>query len=352
MKTWGAVYASNFQGETITSLAGNRRSIDCDTPQKVDLQTQFDVASLTKIVFTTNMVMLAVDQGLLKVDDPVRRYLPAWGSADKERISIRDLLEHQSGLQPWLPLYVRSKSSAEAYEVIVKSKLACEPRKKRIYSDLGFIVLGQILSTIYKSTVAEIFDNNLKGIMGLKNTQFSAPTNSDNVAATSFGDSYEMNMISTGIPYQVSEKVDEFSNWRHHILDGEINDGNAFHLFNGTSSHAGLFSDATDLLNLAGIYLDAFNDDRVFKSKTLRGFLEVGLDPMQCMGFRTWPITTKDGEVIIYGHTGFTGVAFGFSPQLNFSAVMLTNRLHTQSEIIKTDDMWIPFLESSLLRRP
>lgn len=352
MKTWGAVYASNFQGETITSLAGNRRSIDCDTPQKVDLQTQFDVASLTKIVFTTNMVMLAVDQGLLKVDDPVRRYLPAWGSADKERISIRDLLEHQSGLQPWLPLYVRSKSSAEAYEVIVKSKLACEPRKKRIYSDLGFIVLGQILSTIYKSTVAEIFDNNLKGIMGLKNTQFSTPTNSDNVAATSFGDSYEMNMISTGIPYQVSEKVDEFSNWRHHILDGEINDGNAFHLFNGTSSHAGLFSDATDLLNLAGIYLDAFNDDRVFKSKTLRGFLEVGLDPMQCMGFRTWPITTKDGEVIIYGHTGFTGVAFGFSPQLNFSAVMLTNRLHTQSEIIKTDDMWIPFLESSLLRRP
>lgn len=352
MKTWGAVYASNFQGETITSLAGNRKSIDCETPQKIDLQTQFDVASLTKIVFTTNMVMLAVDQGLLKVDDPVRRYLPAWGSADKERISIRDLLEHQSGLQPWLPLYVRSKSSAEAYEVIVKSKLACEPRKKRIYSDLGFIVLGQILSTIYKSTVAEIFENNLKGIMGLKNTQFSTPTNSDNVAATSFGDSYEMNMISTGIPYQVSEKVDEFSNWRHHILDGEINDGNAFHLFNGTSSHAGLFSDATDLLNLAGIYLDAFNDDRVFKSKTLRGFLEVGLDPMQCMGFRTWPITTKDGEVIIYGHTGFTGVAFGFSPQLNFSAVMLTNRLHTQSEIIKTDDMWIPFLESSLLRRP
>jgi CubicO group peptidase (beta-lactamase class C family) len=352
MKTWGAVYASNFQGETITSLAGNRRSIDCDTPQKVDLQTQFDVASLTKIVFTTNMVMLAVDQGLLKVDDPVRRYLPAWGSADKERISIRDLLEHQSGLQTWLPLYVRSKSSAEAYEVIVKSKLACEPRKKRIYSDLGFIVLGQILSTIYKSSVAEIFENNLKGIMGLNNTQFSTPTNSDNVAATSFGDSYEMNMISTGIPYQVSEKVDEFSNWRHHILDGEINDGNAFHLFNGTSSHAGLFSDATDLLNLAGIYLDAFNDDRVFKSKTLRGFLEVGLDPMQCMGFRTWPITTKDGEVIIYGHTGFTGVAFGFSPQLNFSAVMLTNRLHTQSEIIKTDDMWIPFLESSLLRRP
>jgi CubicO group peptidase (beta-lactamase class C family) len=351
MRTWGAVYASNFQGETITTLEGNRRSIDCQTPQKIDFQTQFDVASLTKIVFTTNMVMLAVDQGLLKVDDLVQRYLPAWGSADKERITIRDLLEHQSGLQPWLPLYVRSKSSADAYEVIAKSNLACAPRTKRIYSDLGFIVLGQILLTVYKSSLAAIFDNYLKEVMGLKSTQFSTPTNSENVAATSFGDSYEMNMISTGIPYQVSEKVDEFSNWRNHILNGEINDGNAFHLFNGTSSHAGLFSDATDLLNLTGIYLDAFDEDRVFRSKTLRGFLEVGLDPMQCMGFRTWSIKTKDGDVIVYGHTGFTGVAFGFSPQLNFSAVMLTNRLHTQSEIIKTDDLWIPFLESSLLRR-
>jgi serine-type D-Ala-D-Ala carboxypeptidase len=351
MKTWGAVYASNFQGETITSVEGNRRSIDCDTPQKIDFQTQFDVASLTKIVFTTNMVMLAVDQGLLDVDDLVHRYLPTWGSADKKSISLRDLLEHQSGLQPWLPLYVRSTSSEDAYEVIAKSKLACEPRKKRIYSDLGFIVLGQILSTIYQSSVAEIFEKNLKEVIGLKNTQFASPTKSDNVAATSIGDSYEMNMISTGVPYPVSERVDEFSNWRYDILDGEINDGNAFHLFKGTSSHAGLFSDATDLLNLTGIYLDTFREDRVFKSKTLREFLEVGSNPMQCMGFRTWPITTKDGEVIIYGHTGFTGVAFGFSPQLNFSAVMLTNRLHTQSEIIKTDDMWIPFLESSLLRR-
>ena len=107
MKTWGAVHASNFQGETITSVEGNCRSIDCAAPRKIDFQTQFDVASLTKIVFTTNMVMLAVDQGLLKVNDLVQRYLPAWSRTDKKEISVRDLVEHQSGLQPWLPLYVR-----------------------------------------------------------------------------------------------------------------------------------------------------------------------------------------------------------------------------------------------------
>ena len=352
MKSWGTVAASGFDGQLEQSFEGFRRSLDCDAPLQMDYLTQFDVASLTKIIFTTNMVMMSVDRGLLKVEDLVQRYLPAWSTADKGAITIRDLLEHQSGLQPWLPLYVRSQSSKEAFEVIAQSLLACKPREKRIYSDLGFIVLGQILSTIYTSSLEEIYEKNLKSELRLKKTQFSTPADSTNVAATSFGDSYEMNMISTGVPYKVSEQLGEFSSWRSHVLEGEINDGNAYHLFKGTSSHAGLFSDASDLFNLTRIYLDTFNEDNVFKSKTLRAFLTLSSDRMQCMGFRTWPITTKDGVVTIYGHTGFTGVAFGFSPELNFSAVMLTNRLHTTSEFIKTDDMWIPFLESSLSKRP
>jgi len=155
-------------------------------------------------------------------------------------------------------------------------------------------------------------------------------------------------MISSGIPYKVPEVIEEFSNWRSHILSGEINDGNTFHLFNGISSHAGLFSDATDLINLSRYYLDAFDQDNVFSSKTLRLFLERSSDPMQCVGFRTWTIPTKNGDVLMYGHTGFTGVAFGFSPELDFSAVMLTNRLHSQEELVKTEELWIPFLENSL----
>ncbi len=351
MKSWGTVAISGFDSQPEQSFEGYRRSFDCDAPQKMDFHTQFDVASLTKIIFTTNMVMKSVDRGLLKVDDLVQKYLPAWATTDKGVITIRDLLEHQSGLQPWLPLYVRSQSSKDAFEVIAQSQLACKPREKRIYSDLGFIVLGQILSTIYTSSLVEIYEENLKSELHLKRTQFSNPADSKNIAATSFGDSYEMNMISTGVPYKVSEQLSEFSNWRNHVLEGEINDGNAYHLFKGTSSHAGLFSDASDLFNLTRIYLDAFNEDGVFKSKTLRAFLALSSDPMQCMGFRTWPITTRDGVVTVYGHTGFTGVAFGFSPELNFSAVMLTNRLHTTTEFIKTDDMWIPFLESSLSKR-
>ena len=76
--------------------------------------------------------------------------------------------------------------------------------------------------------------------------------------------------------------------------------------------------------------------------------MEISSDPMQCVGFRTWTIPTKNGDVLIYGHTGFTGVAFGFSPELDFSAVMLTNRLHSQEDFVKTEEQWIPFLESSL----
>jgi CubicO group peptidase (beta-lactamase class C family) len=243
---------------------------------------------------------------------------------------------------------VRSKTADDAFDVIAQSPLIGQPGEKRIYSDLGFIVLGQILRSIYGSSLEDIFEKELKLELNLKSTQFARPARHDNVAATSVGDSYEMNMISSGTPYKVPEVIDEFSNWRAHILSGEINDGNSFHLFKGISSHAGLFSDATDLINLSGIYLDAFGQDGVFSSKMLRLFLETSSDPMQCVGFRTWSIPTKNGDVLIYGHTGFTGVAFGFSPELNFSAVMLTNRLHSQEEFVKTEELWIPFLESSL----
>jgi CubicO group peptidase (beta-lactamase class C family) len=294
------------------------------------------------------MLMLSVDRNLLDIEDPIHKYLPGWKVADKHKITVRNLLEHQSGLQPWLPLYVRSKTADDAFDVIAQSPLIGQPGEKRIYSDLGFIVLGQILRSIYGSSLEDIFEKELKLELNLKSTQFARPARHDNVAATSVGDSYEMNMISSGTPYKVPEVIDEFSNWRAHILSGEINDGNSFHLFKGISSHAGLFSDATDLINLSGIYLDAFGQDGVFSSKMLRLFLETSSDPMQCVGFRTWSIPTKNGDVLIYGHTGFTGVAFGFSPELNFSAVMLTNRLHSQEEFVKTEELWIPFLESSL----
>jgi CubicO group peptidase (beta-lactamase class C family) len=348
MNSWGTVFATNFQGEISSSSKGYRRSLDCENPEMMDFQTQFDVASLTKIIFTTNMLMLSIDRNLLNVDDPVHKYLPGWKVPDKERIRVRDLLEHQSGLQPWLPLYVRSKTADDAFDVIAQSPLIGQPGEKRVYSDLGFIVLGQVLRSIYGSSLEDIFNKDLKQELPMKSTQFATPTRHDNVAATSVGDSYEMNMISSGIPYKVPEKIEEFSDWRSHILSGQINDGNAFHLFNGISSHAGLFSDATDLINLTRTYLDTFNQDNVFRSKTLRLFMEISSDPMQCVGFRNWTIPTKNGDVLMYGHTGFTGVAFGFSPELDFSAVMLTNRLHSQQEFVKTEELWIPLLENSL----
>jgi CubicO group peptidase (beta-lactamase class C family) len=348
MNSWGTVFATNFQGEISSSSKGYRRSLDCENPEMMDFQTQFDVASLTKIIFTTNMLMLSIDRNLLNVDDPVHKYLPGWKVPDKERIRVRDLLEHQSGLQPWLPLYVRSKTADDAFDVIAQSPLIGQPGEKRVYSDLGFIVLGQVLRSIYGSSLEDIFNKDLKQELPMKSTQFATPTRHDNVAATSVGDSYEMNMISSGIPYKVPEKIEEFSDWRSHILSGEINDGNAFHLFNGISSHAGLFSEATDLINLTRTYLDTFNQDNVFRSKTLRLFMEISSDPMQCVGFRNWTIPTKNGDVLMYGHTGFTGVAFGFSPELDFSAVMLTNRLHSQQEFVKTEELWIPLLENSL----
>lgn len=348
VKTWGSVAAWEFQGEITTSIEGNRRSIGSESIESMDYKTSFDVASLTKIIFTTNMMMRSIDRGMLTVNDCVGRFIPDWNDFGKDKITIKQLLEHQSGLQPWLPLYIRSKSQGQALKRIAQSQLICEPGTKRVYSDLGYIILGQILSNVYALDLTEIFETDLKPVLGLNATQFALPINPINVAATSLGDNYELNMVSSGAPYPVSEKADEFSHWRTHFLQGEVNDGNAYHLFNGASSHAGIFTDCNDILKICRIYLNTYQQDEEFKKQTLKEFLIIGSDPMQCLGFRTWMVPTPKGEVIIYGHTGFTGVAFGFSPELNFAAVMLTNKLHTNEEIVKTDDLWIPFLVSSL----
>ena len=88
MNTWGIVTATSFQGEISSSSQGYRRSLDREVPEEMDFFTQFDVASLTKIIFTTNMLMLSVDRNLLNIEDPVHKYLLGWKVADKEKINF------------------------------------------------------------------------------------------------------------------------------------------------------------------------------------------------------------------------------------------------------------------------
>jgi CubicO group peptidase (beta-lactamase class C family) len=275
------------------------------------------------------MELVALNE--LSVDDSVFQYLPAWNTSEKKAITIRHLLEHRSGLWEWRPLYISAVDPDAAHALIAKAPLRYEVNAERRYSDLGFITLGAVITAITGKTLIESVNELSLNKLPLAATRFAAPRDIDNVAATSRGDRYEKAMVETKMPYPVSESSHDFAGWRTRILIGELNDGNAFHLFNGVSSHAGLFSNADDLLSFG---------ESLLNSPDLDFFTEEGIDPDAHLGFRSWVNTHGSCSARFYGHTGFTGVMFALSPLHNAVFVGLSNRLHTDGEIIPTEDIF------------
>ncbi len=117
-------------------------------PEKATLAHQYDIASLTKVVGTTTAIMRLADAQKLQVDEPVGKYIEAFNSPDKKAITIRHLLTHTAGLYEWYPLYYYCQNKAQTYEFIGKLPLKFPVGKERRYSDLGFVILGQIIEKI------------------------------------------------------------------------------------------------------------------------------------------------------------------------------------------------------------
>ena len=302
--------------------------------------TNFDLGSITKILCTTSILMKYVETNEVKLLDPVSRYLPNWNSSEKSTITIKDLLEHQSGLNEWRPLYISANSPEQIHQLIAVDPLKYAPNSGRHYSDLGFITLGLLIEKVSKASLEKVFSEIIAKPLALTATQFRKPLDSTNVAATSIGDVIEKRMVETGSPYPVTELTTSFNKWRTNILVGEVNDGNSFHGFHGVAGHAGLFSHASDLATYLQELILSLRSEGYFSEHVLNQFLTLSPDPMQALGFRTWVI----GGQTYFGHTGFPGVAVAFTKE-GTGFVYLSNRIHTEGEFPTTDSLWIPLLE-------
>lgn len=332
-KVPGYLFATSKVGIRSYSANGTRQRYGANE-QSVTLDTKFDLASLTKIVGTTAALLHLIELGELQVTDAASKYLASWRGTDKEEITIAELLSHQSGLAEWRPLYFTDELQADVAEQISRIALSYPKNTGRRYSDLGFISLGEIVKVITQKDLATAFAELVFQPLGLQNTSFG-PIFGE-VAATSIGDWYEKRMVATNTPYEVDLDVAAFPNWREEYLVGQTNDGNSHHRLSGIAGHAGLFSTAEDLL----IFAEAI----IANKWQAHSFLAITGDPMQGLGFRNWHTPTSTGEEILWGHTGFTGVALGFSIAHQSAALLLTNRLHAQGEPVATDELWQPFL--------
>ena len=166
-------------------------------PEKMKVNTLFDIASLTKVIGTTTAVMVLADRGLINIEDPVCKYIKAFNTPDKEEITIRHLLTHTAGLYEWYPLYYRASDKHECFRIIEGLPLMSQVGEERRYSDLGFVLLGEIIEVVSGVPLEQFMKQNIFQPLGMKNTKFNplASGGPGKIAATSAGNPYERRMV-------------------------------------------------------------------------------------------------------------------------------------------------------------
>jgi CubicO group peptidase (beta-lactamase class C family) len=331
----GAVLLAACRGEVqIHEAVGFSALKPCKVP--MTRSTIFDLASLTKPIATTTSMMRLVDRGALGLDDPVSRWVPEFSDGDKDRVAVRELLNHSSGLRAWEPLYKEVIKTAkrrvgyvgspdakrQVLNRIHRSRLVFPPGTKSIYSDLGFILLGEVIERVSGRSLDRFCREEIFRPLGLKRTFY----------------------IKTGSHPRGKFAATERSEWRKRIVVGEVHDDNAF-VMGGIAGHAGLFGTATDLNRVSQMMLEALRGRSAFVSqKIIEDFVTRQTTPGSSWGLG-WDTPSESSgapsssgrffSARSFGHLGYTGTSLWIDPEQDLTVILLTNRVHPTSRNIK-----------------
>jgi CubicO group peptidase (beta-lactamase class C family) len=306
----GGVLWLEHDGAVYEKAYGCRALVPAREPMSED--TIFDAASLTKVVATTPAVMLLIERGRVKLDEPVSAYIPEFTGDGRESVTVRELLTHTSGLPPDIETKSDWHGEPEAIKKACAEKLQAKPGTVFKYSDINFILLGEIVQRVSR-TPLEVFVQR----------EIYAP----------------LKMTSTGylptpdkLPRIAPTEVVDGKPWR-----GVVHDPTARHM-GGVAGHAGLFTTAADLARYARMLLNLGELDgvRVLKPETVKLMTSVQ-SPAQISAKRGlgWDIDTAfsgpRGDIFpigSYGHTGWTGGSLWIDPFSKTFVIFLSNRNH------------------------
>jgi len=312
-RAFGFAQLNDYEGRPLAS------------PRAMRTSTMFDLASVTKVLATTFAVMLLVDRGQIDVNSPVSEYLRDFRGSHLDSITVRHLLQHSSGLVQWQPIYYHAANSAQAYSVVREMPLAWGVGDARHYSDLGFMLLGHIVERVGRQPLDSFLEQNLYRPLGLRSTTFNPRAHGfTEFAATEQGNIYERHMVyDSTFGYRYRGDPMAWNGWRHYVLNGEVDDGNAFYAYGGVAGHAGLFSTAGDIR----VLLDLLNDRGTYGGwQYIRPeIVERFFTRDKYQNYLGWqaPRDLPEGS---FSHTGFTGTYVLGVPRFKLSIVLLTNR--------------------------
>ncbi|MBZ5609600.1 MAG: DUF1343 domain-containing protein [Acidobacteriia bacterium] len=308
----GAVLLIGHDGAVVYQKAyGHRALIPQREPMTVD--TIFDAASLTKVIATTPSIMKLFEQGKIRIDDLVTRYLPEF-QGGKSDIEIRDLMTHFSGLRPDLDL----KPAWSGYQTGIQRALIDKPVRppglRFVYSDINFILLGEIVHRLSGQMLSNFAQENIFQPLGMRDSMFQPP--------------------AALIPRIAPTEIDPTTG---KPLRGAVHDDTSRYM-GGVAGHAGLFTTAADLGKFAQMMLDRgeSNGTRLFSAATVEKFTSPASPADQpILRGLGWDIdstySSNRGELFpigSYGHTGFTGTSLWIDPTSRTYIIILTNVVH------------------------
>ncbi|MGB2629580.1 MAG: glycoside hydrolase family 3 N-terminal domain-containing protein [Candidatus Acidiferrum sp.] len=317
----GATLAVGYRGKVSLHSFG-KLSYEVDAPATRN-ETMYDIASLTKVVVTTTLVEKLVEGDFaspLNLDAPIDRYLPEWDNGPqpdwRRKVTVRNLMTHTSGLPPFKEYWRTSTSKKETLSDIFVEPLEYEPGTKVLYSDLGIILMAEIIQRLTGQPLNELAEHYIFEPLHMQNSMYLPPKK----------------LWPEIAPTEIDNQL------RHRLIQGEVHDENAFAI-GGVSGHAGVFSTSPDLAAFCQMLLNGgvYGHRRILKRSTIAEFT---VPQALAKNSRTlgWVVPTEgssSGHYFSshsYGHTGFTGTTIWIDPDRQLFVVLLTNRVNPTRE--------------------
>lgn len=311
----GAVVSIGRNGRNIEYAAGASAVVGGTECILARLDTLFDCASLTKIAVTLPLILMLLEEGLVRLDDPLCLFMPEFEKNGKAGVTIRHLLTHTSGLIPFKDMYSHGWPPEQILKCVIGQNLVHEPGSKVLYSDMGYILLGHLASLLFGESLENAAHRRIFTPLDMSDTQFCpSPALKPRTAATEWYPNEESPRWCT------------------------VHDENAFAM-GGVSGHAGLFSTIRDLSRYAAMWLNkgCTDDGRRLlcdASVAVSTKSHTNAIPGGNRGLG-WALKgdsfDASGDLMSdasFGHTGFTGTSLYIDPVYRFTVVLLTNRVH------------------------
>jgi CubicO group peptidase (beta-lactamase class C family) len=284
---------------------------------RVEPDTIFDLASLTKVLATTAAVMLLYDRAKLALDMPVADWLPEFAAADtsdsrRSLITPRMLLDHSSGLPGYVRLFESTNDRLAVIDACLRQPLTADPGTRAEYSDIGFIILGHLIETITGEGLDSFCQREIFEPLDMSTTRFCPEK-----------------AMRAAIP-----PTEDDRSFRHRVIQGEVHDENAS-VMGGVAGHAGLFSNAQDVLRVARCILAngvRATGAQLFFPQAVALFATPAQQPSgssRALGWDTPSVPSSSGTLFSarsIGHLGFTGTSLWIDLAAGIAVTLLTNR--------------------------